>query len=124
MDSPVSLISLVGLAGAGHWVAAARAQAGEGTITKTVVDTSGFRFGKLTDYQHPDFMPGGAKYGDLPGIVSLTAPDKLMVLGETKETGESIAAAYKAAGKPKNLAFFAGTPEEKNAAVVAYLLEK
>ncbi len=117
-------ISLVGLAGAGHWVAAARAQAGEGTIEKTVVDTSGFRFGKLTDYQSPDFMPGGAKYGDLPGIVSLTAPDKLMVLGETKETGESIVAAYKAAGKPKDLTFFAGTPEEKNAAVVAYLLEK
>ncbi|MFN0020975.1 MAG: acetylxylan esterase [Pirellulaceae bacterium] len=117
-------ISLVGLAGAGHWVAAARAQAGEGTIEKTVVDTNGFRFGNLTDYRNPDFLPGGAKYGDLPGIISLTAPDKLMVLGETKETGAYIVATYKAAWKPKNLTFFAGKPEEKNGAVVAYLLAK
>lgn len=117
-------ISLVGLAGAGHWVAAARAQAGEETIERTVIDTNGFRFGKLTDYQSPDFMPGGAKYGDLPGIVSLTAPDKLMVLGETKESAPWIVATYKAAWKPKNLTFFAGTPEEKNGAVVAYLLAK
>ncbi len=117
-------ISLVGLAGGGHWVAAARAQAGEGTIEKTVVDTNGFRFGKLTDYQHPDFMPGGAKYGDLPGIVSLAAPAKLMVIGETKETASPIVATYQAAGKPNNLTFFAGKPEAKNGAVVAYLLEK
>ncbi len=117
-------ISLVGLAGAGHWVAAARAQAGEETIERTVIDTDGFRFSKLTDYQSPDFMPGGAKYGDLPGIVSLTAPDKLMVLGETKESAPWIVATYKAAWKPKNLTFFAGKPEEKNAAVIAYLLAK
>jgi len=117
-------ISLVGLAGAGHWVAAARAQVGEGTIEKTVVDTNGFRFGNLTDYRNPDFLPGGAKYGDLPGIISLTAPDKLMVLGETKETGAYIVATYKAAWKPKNLTFFVGKPEEKNGAVVAYLLAK
>jgi hypothetical protein len=117
-------ISLVGLAGAGHWVAVARAQAGEGTIEKTVVDTDGFRFGKLTDYRSPDFMPGGAKYGDLTGIVSLTAPDKLMVIGETKETAPYVVATYKAAWKPKNLTFFAGKPEEKNGAVVAYLLDK
>jgi hypothetical protein len=88
------------------------------------VDTNGFRFGSLTDYRNPDFLPGGAKYGDLPGIVSLTAPDKLMVLGETKESGAYIVAAYKAAGKPKNLTFFAGKPEEKNGAAVAFLLAK
>lgn len=117
-------IALVGLAGAGHWVAAARAQAGEKTIERTVIDTDGFRFGKQTDYRSPDFLPGGAKYGDVTGIVSLTAPDKLMVIGETRETAPFIVASYKAAWKPKNLTFFAGKPEEKNAAVVAYLLEK
>lgn len=115
-------ITLVGLGGAGPWVATARAQSGE-VVTKAVVDTQGFRFGNLLNYQDPSFMPGGAKYGDLPGIVSLSAPEKLMVLGETRETAPFIVATYKAAWKPKSLNFFTGKPAEQMPAVMAYLLE-
>jgi hypothetical protein len=118
-------ISLVGLAGAGQWVALARAQAKEGTIAKAVVDTDGFRFGKFTDYRDPNFMPGGAKYGDLSGILSLSAPDKLLVLGDKKEDGDQlVVAAYKSAGKGEQLRFQSGNPKANAAAAIGYLLEK
>ncbi len=61
-------IDLVGLAGAGHWAAAASAQA-RGSLHAAAIDTKGFRFANVNDIHSPDFLPGGAKYGDLPGML-------------------------------------------------------
>ena len=94
---PVDTVHLVGLGGAGHWVAAARAQAG-GAVARTVVDTAGFRFGNLTSFADPDFLPGGAKYLDLPGVISLAAPGELWLAGEGVSGVPVIAAAYEASG--------------------------
>jgi len=49
------------------------------------VDTHGFRFGKVLDYRDPMFLPGGSKYRDLPGMLSLNASHALWVRGEGKE---------------------------------------
>jgi dienelactone hydrolase len=62
---------------------AARALAGE-AIDRAAADTHGFRFGKVLDYRDPMFLPGGAKYLDLPGMISLNAPHPLWVKGEGK----------------------------------------
>ena len=99
---PVDSIHLVGLGGAGHWVAAARAQAGD-VVARTVIDTSGFRFAKLTSCADPDFLPGGAKYLDLPGMIALAAPGELWLSGEGDQAAPVIAAAYKASGHPEKL---------------------
>ncbi|HUG68958.1 MAG TPA: hypothetical protein VMM76_14510, partial [Pirellulaceae bacterium] len=69
-------IDLVGLAGAGHWAAAAAAQS-RGLLHAAAIDTQGFRFGKVLDIHSPDFLPGGAKYGDLPGMIELAALENL-----------------------------------------------
>ena len=74
-------VHLVGLGGAGHWVLAARAQAGA-AIDRAAADTAGFRFAGLTAIDDPDFLPGGAKYLDLPGIAALSAPLPLWLAGE------------------------------------------
>ncbi len=66
-------VDVVGLNGAGHWVAAARAIAGN-AIDRAAVDTAGFRFADLTALDDPDFLPGGAKYGDLPGMIAARGP--------------------------------------------------
>ncbi|MEY4404064.1 MAG: hypothetical protein RIR91_2099, partial [Verrucomicrobiota bacterium] len=34
--------------------------------------TGGFRFAQLQDVHDPKFLPGGAKYGDLPGLLDST----------------------------------------------------
>ena len=80
-ESPSKTLDVVGLGGAGTWVAAARAQAGA-AVDRAAVDTGGFRFGKVMDIQDPNFLPGGAKYGDVPGLLALSAPGALWVAGE------------------------------------------
>jgi dienelactone hydrolase len=74
-------IDLVGLAGAGHWAAAASAQARD-LITGAAIDTQGFRFGNVLNIHSPDFLPGGAKYGDLPGMLAIGATEQLWLAGE------------------------------------------
>lgn len=71
---------------------AARALAGE-AIDRAAVDTHGFRFGKLLDYRDPMFLPGGAKYLDLPGMISLQGAQPKWLKGEGKDP-ESPAVAW------------------------------
>jgi cephalosporin-C deacetylase-like acetyl esterase len=100
---PPESIALLGLGEtAGPLVVAARAQAGD-TVKLAVVDTAGFRFAKVGDWQDPKFLPGGAKYFDLPGMLALAAPQETWVAGEGAKDLELVATAYKTAGKPDAL---------------------
>ncbi|HOM19099.1 MAG TPA: hypothetical protein PLQ00_17345, partial [Thermoguttaceae bacterium] len=90
-------VRLWALAGAGHWGAALCAQARE-ALEEARLQTGQFRFRKLNELDHPDFLPGGAKYLDLPGILALAAPLRLIVEDETAADLEVVQAAYQAAG--------------------------
>jgi len=92
-------IDLVGLKGAGHWAAAARAVAG-GVVTRAAIDTDGFRFLQVNDIRDVDFQPGGAKYDDLPGMLAVAAPGELWLAGEGEKGDKIVNASYaRAAGK-------------------------
>ena len=91
-------IHLVGLAGAGHWVAAAAAQCGP-AVDRVAVDSRGFRFAPLNDFLDPAFVPGVVKYGDLPALLALGAPHPLRLAGEP-ELPAIVRAAYASAGQP------------------------
>jgi len=52
-------------------IAAAARALSEDFINSTVIDTHGFRFGKVDSLQSPWFQPAIAKYGDLPEILKL-----------------------------------------------------
>ena len=114
-------VDVIGLGGAGHWVAAARAQAGA-QIDRAAIDTAGFRFARLTAIDDPDFLPGGAKYLDLPGILALSAPSSLWLAGEGLTAPEVVAAAYRAAGEPDALTVSSGAEKERETAAVQWLL--
>ncbi|MGO9114364.1 MAG: alpha/beta hydrolase [Thermoguttaceae bacterium] len=114
-------VHLVGLGAAGHWVLAARAQARE-AIDRAVADTAGFRFARLTAIDDPDFLPGGAKYLDLPGIAALSAPLPLW-LAEGLPTLPVVSAAYEAAGTPLNLVKFSGEASQQETGAVEWLLK-
>jgi hypothetical protein len=90
-------IDLLAHPGAGHWAAAARAQLGS-AVTRLAVDTAGFRFAQVSDIFDPDFLPGGAKYDDLPGMLAVAAPGRLFVAGETEGLPPVVSAAYQASG--------------------------
>ncbi|MCL2625094.1 MAG: hypothetical protein FWD31_15640, partial [Planctomycetaceae bacterium] len=88
-------VTLIALDGAGKWAALAASQLGT-KVDSLVLDTAGFRFENVGAVDDPDFLPGGAKYFDLPGMIALCAPTPMLLLGEA-ETPDVVAAAYKAA---------------------------
>ena len=95
-------VHLIGLNGAGPWVAAARAITGD-AIDKAAIDTAGFRFADLTSYRAPDFLPGGVKYGDLPALLALSAPHPLWIAGEEGRIPTPVARMYAATGHAGNV---------------------
>jgi dienelactone hydrolase len=100
-ERPSKRLQVAGLGGAGPIVAAARAVCGE-SIEAAVVDTGGFRFGQVQDIHDPNFLPGGAVYGDVPGLLALGAPGRLWVAGEDPANLGLVKEQY--AQAPKNLA--------------------
>jgi dienelactone hydrolase len=120
-DRAASRVSVVGLDGAGPWVAAARAQCRE-AIDDAVIDTDGFRFGKVLDIHDPNFLPGGAKYGDVPVLLALAAPGRTWIAGEAADRVAQAQAQFKAANAEKNLTLFNGASAELRPAALKWLL--
>ncbi|MFT5525791.1 MAG: dienelactone hydrolase [Pirellulaceae bacterium] len=89
-------VHLVGANGAGPIAAAARAVAGK-SVDKAAIDTAGFRFANLTSYRDVNFLPGAVKYGDLPALLALSAPNALWVTGENGKTDEVVRKVFSAA---------------------------
>ena len=112
---------VVGLEGAGPWVAVALTQTRE-AVAKAALDTAGFRFAGVTAMHSPDFLPGGAKYDDVPGALALAAPTALWLAGEGAAGPAVTRAAYSAAGAASALTVVA-TPATPAAAVDWLLAE-
>ncbi len=110
----------IAFGGAGRWLAAARAQASAG-IDRAVVDTAGFRFANVTSLGDHDFLPGGAKYLDLPGMLALSAPQPLWIASEGTQLPQVITAAYQAAGHPDAVTLYTGADDAKRAAAIDWL---
>jgi dienelactone hydrolase len=99
-DGRVTLVALDGAATA--WAALARAQAGP-LVDAAAFVTEGFRFVSAGTLEDASFLPGGAKYGDLPALLTLAAPAPLWVAGEAAPSLALARDAYRAAGAPKAL---------------------
>ena len=121
-DRAPEQVHLVGVNGAGPIVAAARAIAGK-AVDRAAVDTAGFRFANLRSYRDPNFIPGAVKYGDLPALLALSAPHKLLIAGEQGATPAIVTAAYRAAGKPGNVISVKGNGGENAMHAASWLLE-
>ena len=113
-------VDLVGLNGAGPWVAAAAAIAGP-AIDRLVVDTAGFRFRGLTNFDDAAFLPSIVKYGDLPALLALTAPQPLWLAGETGEGAAAVRKSYAAAGRAPLLTEYTGGEAHEAAEAVNWL---
>lgn len=100
-------VHVVGLDGAGRWVAAARTQAGN-AIARAAIATDGFRFSSVERSDDPDFWPGAAKYLDLPGVIALSAPWPTMILGEPHPP--VVDRTYAAAGVPAAIQYLPDSP--------------
>lgn len=115
-------VDLVGLDGAGPWVAAAASVAGD-AIDRVAIDTAGFRFAKLTAFDDAAFLPGIVKYGDLPALVALTAPRPLWLAGEKDHLPNIVRQAFSAAGQAANASVYQGDEAGETQAAVDWLLK-
>jgi hypothetical protein len=110
-------VELIASGKAGAWAAAALAQA-DGAVARAAIDTGGFRFTQLRSIHDVDFLPGGAKYFDLPGMIALTAPTELWLADAGSQPPDVARAAYEAAGAAgKFETVDAALPEKTDAAV-------
>ncbi len=119
---PADRLWMIGLEGAGHWVAAARAQAGE-AIDLAVCDAGSFRFLQVTETDDPDFLPSAAKFGDLPGLWSLSAPRPLWCAVTDAEDLDVVRRCYAATDGEEKLRLWQELPAKPEADWVEALLE-
>ncbi len=68
--------------------AAALALIAPGTIEAALLAPRGFRFDKITDWRAANFHPAAAKYGDLPGLLKLSAAGRLQLLSSQNAATE------------------------------------
>ena len=92
-------VHAIGVNGGGPLLAAARTIAGS-AINAAAIDTANFRFTNLSDWKHADFLPGAVKYGDLPTVLALSAPNKLWI-GNEDQLPPIVAQIYNNSGQPK-----------------------
>lgn len=79
-------ITVIGSGVAGPVVAVALSQVG-GSVDRAFAETQGFRFAEVSSLHDPSFLPGGARYMDLPGIIALAGDVELSLVGETNLPG-------------------------------------
>ena len=93
-------------------------------VDRAAIDTGGFRFGSLLDYRDPMFLCGGAKYADIPGLLAVAAPSKLLLAGEGKTGPKVLSAAYLANQAKDQIELSTQTGEDFAAEAVDWLLSE
>jgi len=78
----------------------------------------------VLDLHDPNFLPGGAKYGDLPALVALAAPARTWVGGETAGALSLAQSQYQALHATKNLTQFTGPAKNVRSAALEWLLSQ
>ncbi len=116
----VEELALVGLGDMGAIAAAARAVAGD-VIDLAFVETEGFRFADLASDWDQHFVPGAAKYGDVAGFLTQSAPRSLWIADNDKQLQTNLTATWKTAGKPDAVTFHNGKTSPTEAVVAALL---
>ena len=116
-------VSLIALDKTGPLAVAARAQARD-AIDHLAVDTQQFRFSQVTDIHSPFFLPGGARYHDLPGMLAVASPAATWLAGESNQSLRVTTAAYQALQANKNLVVDKSPIGKRSGAAVDWLIQQ
>ncbi len=118
----VKSVDLVGLEGAGQWVAAAAAVAGS-EVDRNVVITDGFRFAKLDSSFDQNFLPGAVKYGDIAAFLTLNAPQKLWLMDKDKDLQTQLQTTFATAGAADALELYQGNEKDAQKSWLQFLFK-
>jgi cephalosporin-C deacetylase-like acetyl esterase len=97
-------VVVAGVEGAGI-IAAAAASLAPSDVSRLVADTEGFRFANLKDVWDVNFVPGAAKYGDVPAIFALCSATPTTIIHEDAKTVGGVVASYRAAKNESAIGF-------------------
>ena len=92
-ERPSKRVQLVALDSTAPIAVAAAALCGN-AIQDLAIDTQGFRFGNVLDLHVPTFLPGGAKYGDVPAMLQLAGDKAPWIRGEAPAQTATSAVAH------------------------------
>ncbi len=123
MKEPAEKVHMFAAGKMAPLAALARAQAG-GAIDRMALATDHFRFASLKAFDDPNFLPGAAKYGDLPATLALSAPHAMWVAGESADDLPAAKLAYAAGGQPDHLVLDIGNPDTAVVRALGWLMEK
>ncbi|PAY18136.1 acetylxylan esterase [Rhodopirellula sp. SM50] len=101
-STPDEPVTLVADSSSSVSSAAASVVAGD-SVDEFHLDSGGFRLNSVADYSDEHFVPGAAKYFDLPGLLSLRAPSALTIRGEANGAMGLVQKVYAAAGAADRL---------------------
>ena len=116
-------VSLVALDQTGPLAVAARAQARD-AIDYLAVDTHQFRFAQVTDLHSPFFLPGGARYHDLPGMLAVASPESTWLAGENMQSVKVAVAAYQAIEAKQQLTLNKSPAKQRPEAAVRWIIQQ
>ena len=91
-------VELIGVEGAGAWVAAAISQAGD-AVDAAAIDLAGFRFIDIADIRDPLLLPGASKYSGAPAMVGIAQTPAIWLTG----VNEGILAAITQLHEPQGI---------------------
>jgi hypothetical protein len=94
-------VSLLGTGSAALWVAPASLHTGS-LVKRIAIADGSARFADAASYRDVKFVPGAVKYGDLPALLALRAPDQLAVMSD-QPAPEIVSKAYRSAGGTSHL---------------------
>ncbi len=120
--TPKSL-SLIALDQTGPLAVAARAQARD-AIDHLAVDTQQFRFALVTDLHSPFFLPGGARYHDLPGMLAVASPAATWLAGESSQSVQIVTAAYQALQEKPQLVLDKSPAGQRPEAALRWIIQQ
>ena len=116
-------VNLIALDQTGPLAVAARAQARD-AIDRLAVDTHQFRFGQVKDLHSPAFLPGGARYHDLPGMLAVASPEATWIAGESDQTLQVVRAAYQAVEAEKKISLDDGPQDQRPKSAVRWIIQQ
>ena len=102
--------------------AAALAQVSH-AVDRAAIDTHGFRFANITEIHDPSFVPGGAKYGDLPGMLALAHDTQLWLSGEGEEIPDLVRRVFTANDRGSHITYVANGEDDDNDRSLSQVIE-
>ena len=116
-------VSVVALDQTGPLAIAARAQARD-AIDQLAADTHQFRFSKVTDLHSPTFLPGGARYHDLVGMLAVASPEATWLASESSQSIHVAQSAYQALEAKQKMVLNQEPANQRSQAAVGWIIQQ